>query len=298
MSELVFFDKEKFQGKHHHIFDKNKDLSITFGTSLPSSMVIKSGEWALFTEKDFKEESKLPKTYGPGMYDFKIEDIKTSVLSVRKIAEVLPTESISEVILFGQEYFRGITHHHVFGMKRGDGDPNLGVTGLDNITSSIIVTSGIWGFFDGTDFEWTEFNRLGPGMYAAIQGFNFPLHPETKAEQISSVMLYKSTEKLNLDEVILFSDLNMQGKHHHIYCNDPNLEVSKMQNVTSSIVVIKGNWKFFGAPNFEGAEYWEDQTLGLGVYPDVTEYNIRDNVITSVRIGIDEPLVIAEPKPA
>ncbi|MFX1469503.1 MAG: beta/gamma crystallin-related protein, partial [Promethearchaeota archaeon] len=295
-----FFAKPKFQGKHHHVFNENEDLSNTFGTNLPSSMIIKSGEWEFYSEKKFKSESKFTRTFGPGMYDFEDEGINVDFLSVKKIADALPTEEINELILFEKGFFRG-SHHHIFGLERGDGDRNLAGSNFDNITRSIIVISGIWGFFENPDFEYTEFNRLGPGMYATISyvapnpADNFTL---IEADKLTSVMLYKSTEKLSLNEILLFSDLNIQGQHHHVYCNDPNLNPSRIQNMTSSIVVVHGNWKFFGAPDFKGAEYWEDQTLGPGIYPDVTEYNIPDDVITSVRIGVDPPLIIAEPKPA
>ncbi|MFW9875195.1 MAG: beta/gamma crystallin-related protein [Candidatus Thorarchaeota archaeon] len=291
MSELVLFRKPNFQGVHHHIFDTDKDLSKTFEANLPSTIIIRSGKWNFYSMKNCEGDSINSEVYGPGMYNTEEEGFPEDILSVKLVEEAIPIENVNEVIIFEKAYFRG-RHHHIFGIEKGDGDPNLGETGFDNITSSVIVISGIWGFFDNPDYEWTEFNRLGPGMYSNVSGFNIG------NDTLTSVMLYKSTERLNLNQVILFRDLNIQGIHHHIYCNDPNLSESGMQNVTSSIVVINGNWKFFGAPNFEGAEYWEDQTLGPGIYHDVTDYNIRDNVITSVRIGVDPPLIIAEPKPA
>jgi hypothetical protein len=286
MDEILFFQKVNWQGNHHHCFggitiNQKRSLEPTFSTTYPLSYVIKSGLWELSNKTGDETIQK-----GPGLYNLGTE-LGGQLAALKFIEPQETKEKIAETIIFDAGYFKG-KHHHIFGTKRGDGDPQLGntpaksTTTFHNATSSIIIKSGVWGFLDANNYTGAEFNRLGPGMYALLHKFNI------YNDKVDSIMLYGTTEEeLIPNECIIFSKKDAQGIHHHVFGCDNMLSESSMHHNTKSIIIKKGKWKFYGAPSFGGAEYWENNTLGSGFYLDITKSPLNMGLIDSIRQDVD-----------
>jgi len=69
--------------------------------------------------------------------------------------------------------------------------------------------------------------------------------------------------------IILFSDMNCSGDHTHICEGILNIE-SEFNDITSSFIILEGNWQFFVDANFENQmgdfSGGQSGTLGPGVY--------------------------------
>ncbi len=85
--------------------------------------------------------------------------------------------------------------------------------------------------------------------------------------------------------VILFEHANFHGVHKHVFTAESNLNADDdnwMNDKTSSIVVIEGNWEFFIDWNFSGKT---GRTLGPGIYPWVSAPGVEmeNDAISSLR---------------
>jgi hypothetical protein len=80
-------------------------------------------------------------------------------------------------------------------------------------------------------------------------------------------------------QIIAFDNENFLGEHTHIFGNMKDL--GKWDNSTSSMIILSGTWEFFDDENFKGNKMAE---LGPGMYPNVTDKNIKDNSISSIRL--------------
>ena len=69
-----------------------------------------------------------------------------------------------------------------------------------------------------------------------------------------------------IPHVILFADANCGGAHTHV-CEAENFVGSAFNDVTSSFIILEGNWVFFVDANFENQMGpGGGKTLGPGVY--------------------------------
>jgi Beta/Gamma crystallin len=87
-------------------------------------------------------------------------------------------------------------------------------------------------------------------------------------------------------EIILFEHANFHGRHKHIFRDEPNLNAADdhdFNDITSSIVVLLGNWQCFTDAGFQGES---SQILPPGVYPFVEnpDVGIANDSISSVRL--------------
>lgn len=181
-----------------------------------------------------------------------------------------------EAIIYQHPNYQG-KHHHIFQIDPADpdqGDSNLVLSDMNDRTSSIVVKSGKWDFYEHINFEGINYNVIGPGMYSDVR------ESIIGNDAVSSVDLISPSSRSNLNEIILFEHANFRGKHHHIYMQDRDLSRTGMDNNVSSVVVISGNWVFYASKNFDGKKY---DTLGLGLYEDVEKYDILHDVISSVK---------------
>lgn len=82
--------------------------------------------------------------------------------------------------------------------------------------------------------------------------------------------------------IILYEDGQFRGAHKHVFRAEENLNVPEesFNDRTSSIVVLDGTWEFFEDPGFH---HKTGRTLGPGMYPDVTELDMRNDSISSLR---------------
>ena len=69
-----------------------------------------------------------------------------------------------------------------------------------------------------------------------------------------------------IPEVILFADINCGGAHTHV-CEGLSYIGDYFNDVTSSFIVLEGNWQFFVDAGFAGQMgAGGGKTLGPGVY--------------------------------
>jgi hypothetical protein len=74
--------------------------------------------------------------------------------------------------------------------------------------------------------------------------------------------------------VILFEHQYLFGAHKHVFESNPSLyratqgDDFDMNDKTSSLVVLEGDWEFFADPNFENQL---GGTVGPGVYSSITD---------------------------
>jgi len=81
-------------------------------------------------------------------------------------------------------------------------------------------------------------------------------------------------------ELILFEHPDFKGKHKHVFRSEGFL--SDFNDVTSSFVILAGQWEFFINANFEGET--GGRSFGPGLYHWVAEVGVADNTISSVRL--------------
>jgi hypothetical protein len=85
--------------------------------------------------------------------------------------------------------------------------------------------------------------------------------------------------------VILFEHANFHGRHKHVFKEEPNLNApddNSFNDITSSIVVLKGRWEFFIDSDFQGRT---GDILSVGLYPWVAQKphpNIQNDAISSL----------------
>ena len=76
--------------------------------------------------------------------------------------------------------------------------------------------------------------------------------------------------------IILFADLNCGGQHTHV-CEGLTFIGSYFNDITSSFVILEGNWQFFEDANFVNQmgnfSAGHSGTLGPGIYNWIEDPN-------------------------
>ena len=80
-------------------------------------------------------------------------------------------------------------------------------------------------------------------------------------------------------QIIAFDKENFEGDHTHIFGDMPKL--GRWDNSISSMVILSGTWEFFDDQNFQGTPMAK---LGPGRYANATQYGLKDNSISSIRL--------------
>jgi hypothetical protein len=83
----------------------------------------------------------------------------------------------------------------------------------------------------------------------------------------------------DMPQIIVFDNEDFLGDHAHVFGNMRDL--GKWGNSISSMIIISGTWEFFDDEDFKGTKMTD---LGPGMYPKVTDKNIKDNSISSIRL--------------
>jgi len=94
--------------------------------------------------------------------------------------------------------------------------------------------------------------------------------------------------------VILFENANYHGNHKHVFFRNNDLRVGSefhMDNQVSSLVVLEGNWAFYGDPNYKN-QY--PPILGPGLYPNLPP-GIKNDDMSSLQLVNAPPTVSAPP---
>lgn len=268
--ELVLFnrydkDYKGYHGKHTHIILTEEGETISVPKDFISKRKEFKGSMVIIISGKWELTSDTPEGgFEPGM----LEGKKTLLDEIKLIETTTEKLEISEVILFREKYYR-MDHHHIFGLDTGDGDECLNLTECwdentwNNRLSSAIVLGGIWNFFSGYKYDGNNWNLLGPGFYSTIQKVYM-----IENDQVSSVKLESHTPRINLNEIIIFSETDFEGRHHHIFSQEPGLASARFANRVKSIIVRSGNWRFYGETRFRGDKM---KILGPGMYPDLED---------------------------
>lgn len=92
---------------------------------------------------------------------------------------------------------------------------------------------------------------------------------------------------------VLFEHWYFHGKHKHIFQAEPDLNNpddvasgTQFAKITSSIVILEGEWIFFRDPNYMNGV----GTLGRGQYPILTPTPISNDTISSLKLSCDPPI--------
>jgi hypothetical protein len=87
--------------------------------------------------------------------------------------------------------------------------------------------------------------------------------------------------------VILFEHINFHGAHKHIFQDEPNLNApddSFFNDITSSIVILEGNWDFFIDSNFQNRTGNPGLAgFGPGLISWVENAGIQNDAISSLK---------------
>ena len=78
--------------------------------------------------------------------------------------------------------------------------------------------------------------------------------------------------------VILFADVDFHGAHKHVSTAVPFLD--DFNDVTSSFIILSGNWAFYIDANFQNQE---GNVFGPGAYHWVEEVRITNDTISSLQ---------------
>ena len=98
-----------------------------------------------------------------------------------------------------------------------------------------------------------------------------------------------------LGHVILYKDANFQDPHKHVFNSEDNLNAdgdSDFNDAVSSLVVLKGNWKFYRNSGFDD-DY--PVVLGPGLYPWVGDFKIRNDDMSSLQVVEQTPTMTGDP---
>jgi len=84
-------------------------------------------------------------------------------------------------------------------------------------------------------------------------------------------------------EIILFEHINFEGAHRHLFVSDDDLgsAYDNFNDITSSFVVVSGEWQFSRDANYGGP----DSTIfGPGLYDWVENVGVPNDSISSVAL--------------
>jgi Beta/Gamma crystallin len=304
MAHLVLFTDANFGGSHKHIFDEATQLSLSFTDQngnrvvidgeFPdgvSSIAIFSGNWQFFRGENL--ESPLPAILGPGLYSF-VGDVKLPNDSIRSMTTVTADPNMfgapldSHTVLFEHAQFHG-PHQHVFQPVT-----DLGDFGFSQITSSIVVESGNWTFFGGTQFDGSYPGNpvFGPGIYPWVAAVGIQnddiasLQPTTLAATFSNAVD---------DEVLLFQYGDFFGPHKHVVAAEPNLNASDdddFNDRVNSLAILAGDWSFYSDADFTAL--YNTTPAGPGPYPDLATLTITPDDVSSLRPAVPQQVTAGQ----
>jgi hypothetical protein len=297
MDQLIVFTEADFRGGHKHVFDEAQALHLIVPGQEPnttidvdgefpdgvSSIVILSGNWQFFRQENLA--SPFPVVLGPGLYRF-VGDFKLVNDQIRSMTTVGAEPTLSgdpldgHLILFEHARFRG-QHQHVF-----EPVPDLGATGFDNITSSMVVETGNWSLFGDTQFDgsYPQQPVFGPGIYpwvvdAGLQNDAVSsLHPTGAQATIGNAVD---------NEVAIFQYGGFFGPHRHVFAGEPNLgadDDSSFNDMVGSLVVLAGNWSFYSDWDF--LALYNVFPAGPGTYPDLAAIDVLPDDMSSLRPAV------------
>ncbi|KAK3856104.1 hypothetical protein Pcinc_037527 [Petrolisthes cinctipes] len=161
---------------------------------------------------------------------------------------------------------------------------------FDNAIDSTTVT-GLWMFYENVDY-----NAFVPGRVYWAHGIDFGLNfPIDYVDMSSSLRFAGSPTCLNCDTFTVYDGVDFNGAEY--YGVTDSYDLGALDAKVSSIVITGYTaWTFYEGLSFTGfsvclypdtfhTEGPGGLTLDLGMYPDVTQVQLYDNAVRSVRQG-------------
>lgn len=294
-AHAILFENENFRGAHLHVFQAETDLGSLGFDNKTSAIVVEAGNWSFYSDTQFDGSYPQEPVFGPGIYPW-VEDIGIGNDSITSLRPSTSSATISnsvdnEVILFQYAGFFG-AHRHVVAPE-----PNLNASDdnffNDNV-GSLVVLSGAWSFY--ADWKFHALYGSGsvmPGTYPDLSTLGIDYDDMSSLRPTVPATVTAGDDILG--HVILFQKLNFHGPHKHVFNQEENLNASDdndFNDNVSSLVVLSGNWQFFRNSGFDD-DY--PDILGPGLYSAVTNANIRDKDMSSLRVVSDAATVTGDP---
>jgi hypothetical protein len=171
-AELALYENDGYGGRSQRFYDQQNDLGNVRFNDRASSAVVRSGNWQLCDDNDFRGQCI---TLNPGSYP-SLRDLGMN----RRVSSVRPINSGSAGGSWGGGWGGSnaavelFEHNDYAGRSVAiNGSPDLSNRGFNDKVSSVIIRSGRWEFCTDADFR-GRCITLGPGSYRDIgqQGLN------------------------------------------------------------------------------------------------------------------------------
>jgi hypothetical protein len=268
---VILFEDLSFCGNHKHVFWP-KDNLPNFNDKVSSIFVLK-GNWTFYRDTGFR--MPYPGCFEPcrlsNVEEHNIKDNDMSSLQPSSDPPDMPKDSSCKncpqnAILFEHPFFHG-RHQHVVSHAL------LWHTPLENRVSSVAIECGNWIF---REKDHGENHEAGPGIYPNIMDLGL------QNDRTYYVFDSGPTASHFEPHVILFKNRWFEDEHKHVFCREPNLNApddNSFNDQVESIVVLSGHWRFYRHRDFREAY---DVVLEPGIYPDIAEYGINRNDMSSL----------------
>jgi hypothetical protein len=145
-------------------------------------------------------------------------------------------------------------------------ESNLINEGFNDLASSCRVASGFWILYKDINFS-GSYSILGPGDYADAAGMGLP------NDSLSSL------RPLPDSGICLFQDNNFGARMVQLTGAQSDLRSINFNDVTSSVIVVSGNWVMYKDINFQGS-VWK---LGVGRYASPESGGFENDAVSSVK---------------
>lgn len=168
--------------------------------------------------------------------------------------------------------------------------PNIGSTGFNDRTSSIVVVSGRWEVCTDSDFK-GGCTTLGPGEYPVLTGMNDQISSArevgTNGDRRGSYLDY------GRGSIELYVEPGFAGRSLQLDADTPALD-RNFNDRAASVVVTNGTWELCTDANFRG----DCRIYGPGRYPDLG-YGMAKQLSSArlVRGAATAPAVISQGVP-
>lgn len=89
-------------------------------------------------------------------------------------------------------------------------------------------------------------------------------------------------------KIILFQNSNFQGKSLVVTSDEPNLVPQGFNDITSSLIVISGQWSLYQNVNYTGTSWTVSEVGGPdgdGCYPDYGDWGGTNDSISSLKLS-------------
>jgi hypothetical protein len=296
MPEAILFENANFHGRHKHVFGPEPNLNApddNYFNDKVSSFVILDGNWSFYGNSGFN--APYAPVLGPGLYpSVTAAGIKNDDVSSLQPVTAQPTTHGNPLgghaILFENANYHG-QHKHVFGPE-----PNLNAADdsffNDRVSSLVFLRSESWKFYRDAGFNNPYPPVLGPTQGPAggfIPG-RYPVvaNVGVKNDDMSSLQPVAGSPTIRpvsgaVGHIILFENANFHGQHKHVFGPEGNLNApddNYFNDRVSSFVIFQSVWLFYRNSGFNDQYH---ASLGPGLYPLVTNFNIQNDDMSSLQ---------------